>query len=219
MTKIWGPQGWVTLHSVAALFPEHPSPEEIRLIQTWIQCFANTIICPSCQGHFKKMVETYRASRPQMFSSRNELTLFVLRAHNTVNRRLGKKVYTLEESWKILQTWSPDYCRWQRRNYLHHIQQQWASQVSMQGIVALADVKQLNTAEVGYWGTRTLDWSSLQSEFPVSYESLITIPIVEVREKKAPTDLAFDPISVLSAGQTRPFKFKTARIPLSLISK
>lgn len=221
MTKLWGPMGWVTLHSVAALYPDKPSTQEIQLIRTWIDCFANSIVCPSCQNHFKKMYETYLASRPQMFTSRTELTLFVLRAHNTVNRRLNKKVYTLPESWSILKGWSPSYCTWQRRRYLEHIQRQWASQVSMQGIVAMGYVKQLNQAEVGYWTGRTLDWTTLEQTIPATYDALIQTPIVEVKPKLSRTDLSFDPIQVLSSSQQSgtPFRFRAPKIPMSLISR
>lgn len=212
--------GWATLHSVAALYPDQPSPQEIQLVRTWIDCFANSIVCPSCQSHFKKMYETYLATRPQMFTSKTELTLFALRAHNTVNRRLNKKVYTLAECWSILSGWSVSYCTWQRRRYLEHIQRQWASQVSMQGIVAMGYVKQLNQAEVGYWTGRTLDWNALKTSFPESYAGLIMTPIVEVKPKRSPTDLAFDPIQVLSSSHSvAPFRFRAPKIPLSLISK
>lgn len=209
--------GWVTLHSVAALYPEKPSEYEIALIKQWLDCFARTIVCPSCQVHFTKMLETYRAARPQMFNSRTEMMIFVLRAHNTVNRRLNKKVYTLEESEAIFKNWSPEYCRWQRNRYLQHIQRQWGSQVSMQGIVALTYVKQLVTAETGYWSTRTLDWSIV-----VSDPSSVTFPIVEFKPKNRTAEelaLGFNPIEVLSAGNPRRFKFRVAKIPLSLISK
>lgn len=219
MTKLWGPMGWATLHSVAALYPDHPSQHEIQLAETWINCFSRSIVCPSCQGHFKKMYDTYRTSRPQIFSSRTEFVLFVLRAHNTVNRRLNKKVYTLDECWKILESWSQAYCTWQRRRYLDHIQRQWAAQVSMEGIVAMTFVRQLNTAESGYWGAKTLDWSAVRATFPSAYATAVVVPIVEHKPKQSPSDLSFNPIQALSAGQTHGFKFRTAKIPLSLISK
>lgn len=210
--------GWVTLHSVAALYPERPSEHEIALIRTWMDCFAKSIVCPSCQSHFTNMLETYRAGRPQLFTSRNELMLFVLRAHNTVNRRLNKKVYTLEESWKILESWSQAYCTWERNRYLRHIQLQWAAQVSMQGIVALTYVKQLVAAESGYWSTRGLNWSAVKTGLP-DVSDKVMVPIVDPHPKRSPTDIPFDPIQVLSTGQPKPFKFRAPKIPFSLISK
>lgn len=203
--------GWVTLHSIAALYPDNPKPEEIALIRQWIDCFARTIVCPSCQVHFTKMLEVYRGMRPNAFQSRTELMTFVVRAHNAVNRRLNKKVYSLSECQAVFAAWSPSYCVWQRNRYLRHIHQQWASQVSMQGIVALSYVKQLVTAETEYWSSRTLNWS-----LP---DTTNTSPLLEPPTKKAPTDLAFDPIQTLSQGSPRPFKFRAPKIPFSLMSK
>lgn len=178
MTKYWGPLGWATLHTVSALYPDTPSSAEQSLARTWMQSFADCIACPTCQGHFKTMLERYLTTVPNPFASRKDFVLFVMRAHNTVNRRLGKKVYTLEESWSELRTWIPDTAtgRARRAEYIRYLRLDWGRQTNLAGISALIRVRDLSMTEQQYWSTKELDWDSLREVIP--YTTDIGIPIV-----------------------------------------
>lgn len=90
MTKIWGPLGWMALHSVSINYPETPTQDEINLASRFLDLFGDTISCPSCQFHFKKMLSIYRQKYPYFLNSRQEFALFGFRAHNTVSKRLDK---------------------------------------------------------------------------------------------------------------------------------
>ena len=77
MTKLWGPLGWMTLHSVSAIYPESPSQEEKVLLNSFVEAFKETITCPTCKNHFTRMFHTYKIIHPEWNSSRFDLFLFV----------------------------------------------------------------------------------------------------------------------------------------------
>ena len=161
MTSKWGPLGWATLHSVALLYPESPSTLEIELIKRWILSFNDTIVCPSCMEHFRAMRTKYEREHPEVYSSRRELCTFVMRAHNTVNRRTKKKVYTLEESIEELQRILPN-AQQKRVEYILYIRRQWALDRSLGGITALGKLRDLQVTEQQYWTSRGQpDWNLL----------------------------------------------------------
>jgi hypothetical protein len=37
MTAVWGPLGWMTLHSVSTMYPEQPTQAEKTLMTTWLR--------------------------------------------------------------------------------------------------------------------------------------------------------------------------------------
>jgi hypothetical protein len=165
MTSRWGPLGWATLHSVALLYPDHPSQLEIELLRRWLNSFNDTIVCPSCMEHFRTMRTKYEREHPTMLSSRKEFCTFVMRAHNTVNRRTKKKVYTIEESIAELQRILPGALAQQRRrDYLHYIRKQWSLDRGLSGITALGKLRDLQLTEMQYWEQKGApNWDSLAS--------------------------------------------------------
>lgn len=160
MTKYWGPLGWMTLHTIAALYPDEPTLKERELLRQWVGTFSECITCPTCQAHFKQMYATYTMIHPDLFLSRRNLLLFTLRAHNTVNRRTFKKVYTIEECFVDFTKFGTDYARARRREYMLYLQKDWGKQASLSGISSLMRVRELNTVESQYWSLRQLDWDS-----------------------------------------------------------
>ena len=152
MTSIWGPLGWMTLHSVATCYPVTPSQAEKELMYSWLDMFRDTITCPHCRDHFTSMLQTYRSSFPTMLNSRQDFSLFTFRAHNAVNRRLKKPLHlTLEDCMTTLQTnvktrTAADY----RVSYLNHITKYWRSWQDISGMVALKKINEMRKIEVTY---------------------------------------------------------------------
>lgn len=146
----------MTLHSVASLYPEQPTPAEKQLVSTWLDMFRDTITCHSCRSHFTEMYGLYRQKFPTLFNSRQELIAFTFRAHNTVNRRLNKPVYgTVAECMEVLHhnvqhRTATDY----RVAYLNHIRRYWRSMNDVNGIVAMKKVLQMTQIELDYFAPR-----------------------------------------------------------------
>jgi hypothetical protein len=156
MTAVWGPLGWMTLHSVSTIYPERPTITEKALLSSWLDMFRDTITCVHCKTHFTTMLQNYRMRFPNMLSSRQDFAMFAFRAHNAVNARLSKPVYA-----------SLDQCMTQLKNniktrsareyrdaYLTHIKKYWGSLQDMSGIVAVKKVVEMRKIEVDYFGSR-----------------------------------------------------------------
>jgi len=153
MTSIWGPLGWMTLHSVSSCYPDSPLPSEKTLIHAWLDMFQSTITCPSCKEHFWEALNGYRRLHPEMMSSRNDFMLAVFRLHNTVNRRLNKPVYsTVAACFEQLRTnvktrSARDY----RIAYLNHIGRHWRTMQDSTGFTALRKLAEMRKVEGDYF--------------------------------------------------------------------
>ena len=156
MTAIWGPLGWMTLHSVATSYPDTPTAGEQTLMSTWLDMFRDTITCPSCREHFTTMLANYRQMFPNMLSSRQTFAVFTFRAHNAVNRRLNKPVHgDLEACMTVLQTNvkarpARDY----RVSYINHITRHWRTFQDASGVAALRKISEMKKIEIEYIAPR-----------------------------------------------------------------
>ncbi len=162
MTAIWGPLGWMTLHSVAFAYPETPTKSESELMSAWLDMFRDTITCPSCKGHFTELLAKYRAQFPNMLTNRHEFIMFTFRAHNAVNRRLTKPIYasvadcvaTLRGN--VTTRPAKDY----RISYINHITRHWRSFQDITGITALKKIQEMKRIEIEYVGPRDTNFTS-----------------------------------------------------------
>ena len=153
MTAVWGPLGWMTLHSVSTSYPVNPTSTEKQLVYSWLDMFRDTITCNYCKGHFTTMLANYRVRFPNMLDSRQSFAMFVFRAHNTVNARLSKPVYsTVKECMDMLkiniQTRpAVDY----RISYVNHILKYWKTLQDISGVVAVKKILEMKKIEIEYF--------------------------------------------------------------------
>lgn len=156
MTAVWGPMGWMTLHSVSTIYPERPTQSEKDLLTTWLGLFTESITCQHCRDHFRSMHGNYRAKYPGYLDSRQAFAMFVFRCHNVVNARLSKPVYaTLEECMSVLKTniktrSAQDY----RISYVNHLTRFWSTIQDTTGITTLKKVYEMKKIEIDYFGPR-----------------------------------------------------------------
>jgi hypothetical protein len=192
MTSIWGPLGWMTLHSAASLYPDTPTEAEMLLMTKWLDNFKNTITCPSCQGHFAEMLTNYRAQFPNMMYSRQNFMVFTLRAHNAVNRRINKPVYpTVQACFDVLRK-NVQYNKSNtfRITYINHIQNHWRTHQDATGIAALKRIQEMKRIEVEYMAPRSNEFEIMIPEDTVviqfSSEGAIETQRPIVRSVNAP---------------------------------
>lgn len=161
MTAVWGPLGWMTLHSTAFAYPEVPSPSERGLMTTWLDMFRDTITCPTCKGHFTTLLTNYQAQFPNFLGSRHEFVMFTFRAHNAVNRRLKKPIYASTEACveilrSVVRTRSAkDY----RSAYLNHILRYWKTFQDISGITAIKKVNEMRKIDLEYVASRDTNFT------------------------------------------------------------
>lgn len=181
MTAIWGPLGWMTLHSVASVYPEQPTQAEKQLMSVWLELFRDTITCHHCRSHFTEMYDLYRQKFPGMLSSRQEFMAFSFRAHNAVNRRLGKPIYnSVAECMETLRNnVKTRSAREYRTAYINHIRRYWRTMTDVAGMVAVKKINQMSQIETDYFLSR-------DTNFEVDVEeTLVVLPhgVIEKVEK------------------------------------
>jgi len=168
MTALWGPMGWMTLHSVSMLYPEFPSSADKAILKRYIELFRDTITCIHCHNHFKGLYDTYTRTHPDWGNSRFDLFLFVVRAHNAVNLRLNKpRPASVQECITAFQsntvvTSALTY----RTKYNEYLLRTWAREMSGESMMKVGLVRELKRITEEYWNTqretgeRTFDMSA-----------------------------------------------------------
>jgi len=156
MTSIWGPLGWLTLHSTACAYSENPTTAERELMTSWLDLFRDSITCPSCKEHFTTLLNNYRIHFPGMLNSRQDFAIFTFRAHNAVNRRIHKPIYSsMEECLATLRNVvKTRHARDYRTTYLAHITRHWKVIQDVNGIVVLKKIQEMKRIETEYVSQR-----------------------------------------------------------------
>ena len=176
-TKIWGPLGWMTLHSISLIYPETPSYADMQILKRFMQLFGDTISCPDCAGHFRRMFNTYKNQNPSWFASRREFFLFVTRAHNTVNARIDKpRIATVAECIETIKrntvvTSGKTYIN----NYIVYLIRNWSREQSGEGFIFASSAREMLKINTEYWEPRHIDISNI-----VIAEADILTPIVDI---------------------------------------
>lgn len=159
MTAIWGPLGWMTLHSISICYPDNPTDSDKAILNQFMNGFGITISCPSCNNHFAQAFSKYKTRRPQWNSSKYELFLAFCRIHNGVNRRLDKpSPSTVSECLQALKnaTQHTDQHLFRSR-YLDYLTSNWTYQNA--GVVGI--INQMRKINNEYWNPREVSYSSL----------------------------------------------------------
>lgn len=94
-TSVWGPSAWRLIHSVAFTYPKRPNFVERQRYKMFFESLAYTLPCLECQKNYQK--ELLYFDLDQALNSRYELSQWAFKLHNSVNKRLGKKIMTYDE--------------------------------------------------------------------------------------------------------------------------
>lgn len=155
--------GWMTLHSVSYLYPEHPTHADREILKRYMELFRDTITCIHCHNHFRVVFQNYTVLYPQWSNSRFDFFLFVSRAHNTVNARLNKpKPDSVENCISAFKsntvvTSALTY----RTKYTEYLLRTWAREMSGDSMIKVGLVKELRRITQEYWDQKTdMDTSS-----------------------------------------------------------
>ena len=95
--NIWGPSGWLFMHSISFQYPENPTEEDKNNYRLFFESLKNTIPCPKCREHYSENLK----KKPIKLNSRDELIQWVIDIHNEVNEKNSKKIYSRKEVEKL----------------------------------------------------------------------------------------------------------------------
>ncbi|KAF4121554.1 mitochondrial FAD-linked sulfhydryl oxidase [Geosmithia morbida] len=94
-----GRSSWTLLHSIAASYPKTPSPAQQSDLVSFVHLFSRLYPCWVCAEDFKG----YISREPPQAKSRDDFGMWLCRAHNDVNVKLGKPMFDCSkwlERWK-----------------------------------------------------------------------------------------------------------------------
>ena len=174
MSKLWGPLGWMTLHSISLNYPDFPTASDKGVVKTFLDEFAKCISCPSCKDHFTGLFQSYIQQNPTWADSRFNLFLFIVRAHNSVNKRLDKPI--IKSVSDCIETIKSNVrnasLREFRQKYIAYLFRNWSLYQTGEGFLMMGAAKTLQRINNEYWNAREVDFSTLN--FP---EEDVTIVI------------------------------------------
>lgn len=155
-TKLWGPLGWMTLHSISVCYPEIPSDADKAILVRFLDRFRETISCPQCKNHFTAMFKNYKQSHPEWANTRFDLFLMICRIHNSVNRRLDKPRYSsVKECLAALTEATKINSGFHFRNaYLTYLTKNWGREPTGEGFIMMGGVKEMMKINNEYWNLR-----------------------------------------------------------------
>jgi len=154
----------------------------------WLDLFRDTITCPSCQGHFTELLASYRAQFPNMLYSRRDFLLFTFRAHNAVNKRIGKPVYTtVQECFDLLRK-NVQFNKSQsfRITYTNHITRHWRTFQDASGMAAMKKINEIKKIEMQYMAARTNEFEEMIPEDNLIFSTGVQEPQRPILNRNAP---------------------------------
>jgi FAD-linked sulfhydryl oxidase len=174
-TKFWGPLGWMTLHSISAIYPEEPTLEEKTILNSFMESFRESMTCPHCKGHFTSMFNTYRIRHPEWNTSRFDFFLFVCRAHNTVNKRLDKPIFpTINDCIERLKLNTQQNSATTYRNaYINYLINNWTKEFTGDGAIFLQSAKTMKKINEEYFTPRDEGFTNLKFDRDASVTDFI----------------------------------------------
>ena len=105
----WGPSAWNYLHTCSFAYSEFPNDTNREEMYNFLIYFAKVIPCHRCRHDFVKYLNEQLPEKMKSdhFSSKHKLIHFLIDAHNYVNLKLGKRVYSYKEVY-YMYTKNPD---------------------------------------------------------------------------------------------------------------
>tara|TARA_B100000945_G_C20232620_1_gene526034 strand:+ start:234 stop:668 length:435 start_codon:yes stop_codon:yes gene_type:complete len=95
----WGPSGWTYLHTTTFAYPESPTNTEKKNMYNFLFYFARVIPCQTCRIDFTNYIDKTLTERENSdnLNNKKKLIHFMIDAHNEVNKKLNKRIYSYEE--------------------------------------------------------------------------------------------------------------------------
>lgn len=91
----WGPCAWKYMHVSSWCYPETPTDAEKQNMFVFLFSLARTLPCKRCRAHWLSYLNAKLQNiHTEHLQTREQLTHFLVNAHNDVNARLGKPTMT-----------------------------------------------------------------------------------------------------------------------------
>lgn len=100
-TRVWGPAGWLFLHSIAQNYPWNPSSSQKREYLTFFSVIGSVLPCRYCRDSYKEFIKSPGLIlSANVMTNRKTLVTWLYNIHNRINKKLGyKDIPKLNEVW------------------------------------------------------------------------------------------------------------------------
>jgi hypothetical protein len=98
--NVWGKYMWTTLHFVALGYPDDPNEKHKQNFYNFYSNIYQVLPCKQCGHHLEETLQK-TPLYPKHLVNKTELFKWTVDLHNIVNKRLGKKILTLDEATSI----------------------------------------------------------------------------------------------------------------------
>ncbi len=95
-----GRAAWAYLHTVAAYYPDKPTPKQQTDMKQFMYTMGDTFPCGYCSDKTVEHMEKY----PPQTQSQSALSVWLCGVHNEVNERMGKPQFVCDPD-LLLQRW------------------------------------------------------------------------------------------------------------------
>lgn len=93
--KIWGPPGWLFMHSITLVYPKNPTPKDKETYKNFFLHMSEVLPCSACRHNFKLHLVKYPLD-DTVLSSRRNLVEWLVNVHNEVNHINNKDKFTYD---------------------------------------------------------------------------------------------------------------------------
>jgi len=90
--KIWGPHGWIFLHTIGYGYPDNPTNKEQSDAISFFNALGTVLPCKTCSELYIKDIKKYPIE--DHVKSKTNLIKWINKMHNQVNKNLNKIQYT-----------------------------------------------------------------------------------------------------------------------------
>ena len=91
-TRVWGPAGWLFLHSIAQNYPWKPTEDQQVEYLFFFKLVGNVLPCRYCRESYQNFInEEDTQLNINTMKSRVSLVKWLFLIHNKVNKKLGIK--------------------------------------------------------------------------------------------------------------------------------
>jgi hypothetical protein len=100
-TRVWGPAGWLFLHSIAQNYPWEPTAEKKESYKLFFRLVGDVLPCRYCRDSYNDFIKGQGTCLDDsVMESRKTLTEWLYKIHNKVNKKLGYSgTPTFKEVW------------------------------------------------------------------------------------------------------------------------
>ena len=94
-TRVWGPAGWLFLHSIAQNYPWNPTEQKKREYLEFFRLIGYVLPCRYCRESYQDFIkEPGTILNISVMASRKTLAFWLFKIHNAINRKLDVLEHT-----------------------------------------------------------------------------------------------------------------------------